>query len=117
MGPISRSRRLEHVPGSTDRLAQTGQNGFELCREWSLGADDLVCRRRRELDPPRMEEQPRQAVRPTPGSAGRVDGVTRDGVTDGGKVHAYLVRPASVQVNLEQRPAGETLLHAVAGHR
>ena len=53
---------------------------------------------------------------PAPGRARAVDRVARDGMPDGIEVDPDLVRPPGDEVELEQRPAGEPLADAVAGH-
>ena len=54
---------------------------------------------------------------PAPRRPGPVDRVAGDRVADRVEVDADLVRPAGDEVELEQRPAGEPLADAVAGHR
>ena len=70
-----------------------------------------------ELEPPGVEEQPIEPVRAAARRPGAVHRVARDRVTDRVEVDADLVRPPGDEVELQQRPAGESLAHAVAGDR
>src|SRR5487761_2301031 len=62
-----------------------------------------------------MQEEPLQAVRPTPRRSRAVDGIARDGVPEGSQVDPDLVGPAGDEVDLEERPAPEALADPVAG--
>src|SRR5580765_3310343 len=85
----------------------------------------MAVRRRGQLEPPGVEEQPVEAganvpaadVGATPRGTGAVDRISRDRMADGLEVDPDLVRPARDQVELEERPAREPLLDAVAGRR
>ena len=83
----------------------------------AVGADEVAVRRRRQLEPPGVEEEPVEAVRPAPRGPGAVDRVARDRVADRLEMDPDLVGPAGHEVQLEQRPAGEPLADAVARHR
>ena len=73
--------------------------------------------RRDELQLPRVEEQPLEAVRAPARGARAVDRVAGDRMPERGEVDADLVGPAGDEVELQERPAGEPLADAVAGDR
>ena len=93
-------------PSSTD---------LERGRQRRLHADQLRRRRRHELQPPCVEEQALEAVRPLARRPRPVDRIARHGVPEGGEVDADLVGATGDEVQLQQRPRGEPLPDAVAG--
>ena len=67
-----------------------------------------------------MKEEPVKAARDVRTASRRpaaVDGIARDGMPDRVEVDPDLVRPTGHEVELEERPAGESLAHPVTGCR
>ena len=91
------------------------EDDFEVGRQRRLGADQAVTIDGRHLDAPRVKEQPIQAGRPAPRDAGGIHRVAGDRVADRRQVHAQLVGAPGDEVQLEQRPVAEVLLHAIDG--
>src|SRR5580765_3461647 len=85
----------------------------------------MAVRRRGQLEPPGVEEQPVEAganvpaadVGAPPRGTGPVDRISRYRVADGLEVDPDLVRSPRDQVELEERPAREPLLDPVSGRR
>src|SRR5436190_17837554 len=83
----------------------------------------MAVRRRGELEAPGVEEQAferdavRTGARTTSRRPGPVDSVAGNRMADRVEVNADLMRPAGHEVQLEQRPAGEALAHAISRRR
>src|SRR5512146_2654735 len=105
------------VTGSGPACTEPSEDGLEVGRERRLRPDEAPARRRGQLEPPGVQEEALQPVRPTTARPAAVDGVARDRVPDRGEVDADLVGPAGDEVQLEQRPAVEALPDPVAGGR
>ena len=96
-------RRDPAVERSSARLRNriASRAPLELRRERRGGADEVTVGRRRELEPPRVEEQPVESVR-APADVRSRTRVARHRVTDRVEVHADLVRSPGDQVELEE---------------
>ena len=111
-----RSRHRRPAESRSSRSAV--EHAFQLVGERRLGADQPAGRWA-------TSSSSRHACRNSRSSpsgaaalarrSGAVHRVARDGMADRLEVDADLVRPAGDEVQLEQRPAGEPLAHAVAG--
>ena len=110
---LDRVRAVAHR--TTSR--RPSRTDFELGRQRRRRADEVAVRRRGQLEPPGMEEQPAEPGRTAPRGAGAIDRIARDRVADGVEMDPDLVRPPGHQVELEQGPLGEPLANAIAGDR
>ncbi len=111
------------VPRPTVRLVRPArrpepvEDRLQLGRQRGRRADQVAVAGRRELEPPGVQEQPVETVRPAPRRAGAVDRVPGDRVPDRLEMDADLVGPPGDEVELEQGPGAEPLADPVARDR
>ena len=98
-------------PAACRRLAgaQALEHRLERGRHRRLGADELGARRRHQLQPPRVEEQPLEAVRTAPRRARPVDRVARDRMAEGRRwTRIWWVRPVMRSSSRSVQPANRS---------
>src|SRR3954468_17188044 len=102
-------------PGRSPRnLAERVEDRLQLRRQRCGRADQVAIRRRRQLEPPGMQEPPPETVRPTPRGAGPVHRIAGDRMPDRVEMDPDLVRSPGHEVELEERPSVEPLADAVS---
>ena len=116
----ARPRVARHEAGLGSRPPSTRARSRSSTASRSAGSGASARMRcpsagRRQLQAPRVQEQPLQTVRSAARRARPVDGVAGDRVPDRVEMHADLVRPAGHEIELQERPAGQSLADPVAG--